>query len=246
MDFLSVIRVIIRRWYVVVSALLISMAISYAVVRSIAPTYQASGSALLVGAPPAQNPDDPDTLNQNPFTRLDASTAVLTAVATQIMDAGPTRESLIAEGASKDYQVGQATDGTPVFVVVATDRDAEVAIGTVNLVLDRLGEELDSRQADAGAPPEARVRSIVITEPDEATELLGGRIRAFLALSALGAAASVSLAFVADAIAQGRERRSQADRRHSLGGEDGMDARPGSIDERLGELPPVGSGVVER
>ena len=223
MDFFSAIRVMLRRWHIVLSALMISVALAYGVALSIAPTYQAHGSALLVGAAAAVPAGSEAGSAQNPYTRLDSSTAVLTKVASQIMDDVRIRESLVAEGATRDFQVGQASDGTPVFVVVATHREASVALATVDLVLARLNEELDDRQAAAGAPPESRVRSIVITQPADANELIGGRIRAFLAVVALGVAASASLAFLADAIAQGRQRHAQ----HEMsGGDDPVETGP--------------------
>lgn len=204
MDFFSTIRILQQRWKVVAGTLFVGLVVATAVASSLSSTFQARGSALLVGAPAASTVDE-EAGPSNPFTRLDGSTAVLTAVATQIMDDGPIRESLAEQGAAEDYQVGQADDGTPVFVVVATNPDAQVALDTVDLVLERLGEELDSRQADAGAPEDSRVRSIVITQSSEAQQLVGSKVRTFLALAALATAASVSVALVVDALARRRD-----------------------------------------
>lgn len=207
MDFLSAVRVVLRRWPIVLGALVLSVLAAYLAARSVAPSYQAEGSALLVGPQGATIPGNEEPQLDNPYTRLDNSTLVLTAVAVQIMDDSSIRESLRDEGAAPDYVVGRAEDGTPVLGVVATDADPAIALKTVGLVLDRLNDELDIRQAEAGAPPESRVRSIVVTRPDRASEQLGGRIRAFIAVAALGVAASISLAFITEAIVQGRRRR---------------------------------------
>lgn len=207
MDFLSVVRVVLRRWPIVLGALVLSTLAAYMAARSVAPSYQAKGSALLVGPQGAAIPGAEELQLDNPYTRLDNSTLVLTAVAVQIMDDSAIRESLQDEGAAPDYVVGRAEDGTPVLGVVVTNTDPAVAVKTVDLVLDRLNAELDDRQAEAGAPPDSRVRSIVVTRSDTAIEQLGGRIRAFLAVAALGVAASISLAFITEAIVQGRRRR---------------------------------------
>ena len=208
MDFLSVVRVVLRRWPIVLGALVLSALAAYMAASSVAPSYQAKGSALLVGPQGATVAGTEQPQLDNPYTRLDNTTLVLAAVAVQIMDDSSIRESLRAEGAAPDYVVGRAEDGTPVLGVVATNTDPAVAVKTVDLVLDRLNDELDIRQAEAGAPADSRVRSIVVTRSDTAIEQLGGRIRAFLAVAALGVAASISLAFITEAIVQGRRRRS--------------------------------------
>lgn len=251
MDFLSVVRVVLRRWPVVLGALVLSALAAYTAASSVAPTYQAKGSALLVGPQGATIPGSDELQLDNPYTRLDNSTLVLTAVAVQIMDDSSVRESLRDEGAAPDYVVGRAEDGTPVLGVVATNTDPAVAVKTVDLVLDRLNDELDDRQAEAGAPPDSRVRSIVVTRSDTASEQLGGRIRAFLAVAALGVAASISLAFITEAIVQGRRRRSgeatppPSEAVPSPDGE-GLPASPATVPSPDGEgLPAAPAAVLQ-
>ena len=211
-DFYTVVRVLVRRWYIVVLGALVTAAVALWIAMSIAPTYEAKGSAILVGA---QSSNVPGNARDNPFTRLDSSTVVLTAVATQIMDDPRIRESLADGGASAGYEVGQASDGTPVFIVVATHADEQTALRTVDAVLKRIDDELDRRQAEAGAPEESRIHSILLTQPDAAQELLGGRLRAFLAVALLGAAATVSTAFLVDGFARGRSRHSSVERQEA-------------------------------
>ena len=103
--------------------------------------------------------------------------------------------------------MGLANDGTPVIVMRATATDEAVAIDTVHLATDALQEQLESRQSDAGAPEEIRIRAIVLTDPGDADLLVGDRIRAFIVVLAIGVAASISMAFLAESIAQASSRR---------------------------------------
>jgi hypothetical protein len=202
-DFFAAMRLIVRRWYVVASALIVTLAVAYTVMQSVAPTYRAEGSVLLF-APSADSAAAGAAVN--PFRSFDASTAVLAAVIVQIMNDTDVRAAIAEGGGRPDFVVGQSTDGTPVIVTRATDPDEARAILTVRLAMEELQAELDRRQADAGAPEEVRIRAIVLTEPTDTDALVGARIRAFLAVMALGVAASVSVAFIVESLAQSRRR----------------------------------------
>lgn len=196
-------RLIVRRWYVVVSALVVTVVVAYTVMQSVAPSYRAEGSVLLY-AP--SSGDDPTEV-VNPFRSFDSSTSVLAAVMVQVMNDPSVRNSVGLAGGRPDYVVGLANDGTPVIVMRGTDTDEALALETVHLATDALQQELERRQSDAGAPDEVRIRAIVLTDPDDADLLVGDRIRAFIVVLAIGVAASISMAFLAEGIAQSNRRR---------------------------------------
>lgn len=202
MDFFIAVRVLLRRWRLVVATLAVGFAVAFAVMQSVAPTYEARGSVLLFA--PSASDDEEEPAEANPFRSFDASTAVLAAVIAQIMDDASVREQVAELGGEPDYQIGQATDGTPVLTAIATDEDESVAIRTVLAVQETIDAELEERQSAAGAPEEARIRAIVITEPTNASELIGGRIRAFAAVAAITVAGALSLAFVVENISHAR------------------------------------------
>jgi capsular polysaccharide biosynthesis protein len=206
MDFFAAIRIVGRRWYVVVAGLILTAVAAFTVMQSVAPTYQASGSAMVVGPAPTSVDGEVDPLALNPYARFDGATSTLAAVAVQIMNDIEVREQMAEGGANADYQIGQQSSG-PVISVVVIDPDEEQAIHSASLVLHGVNDVLDQRQAAAGAPEESRIRSFVVTEPTRSVTLTGARVRAFLAVAVLGAAASLSLAFVAEAIAQSRQRK---------------------------------------
>lgn len=203
MDFFVALRLIVRRWYVVGAALAVTLVVAYAVMQSVAPSYRAEGSVLLY----APNAGEDPTEVVNPFRSFDSSTSVLASVMVQVMNDPVVRNDVGLSGGRPDYEVGLATDGTPVVVMRSTDISEDHAIETVVLAVEALQEQLDNRQRDAGAPEEIRIRAIVLTEPDGADRLVGDRIRAFIVVMAIGVAASISMAFLAESIAQSSRRR---------------------------------------
>lgn len=209
MDILAAVRIMLRRWHVVLSGLVLTAVAAFTVMQSIAPTYQAKGSAMIVSPPPLETEEGVNPLSLNPYARFDASTSVLAGVTVEIMNDIDVRERLALEGASPGYQIGQS-NSTPVLWVVVVDPDPQQAIRSTSMVLAAVGVELDRRQAEAGAPEESRIRSFVVTEPTRAIALTGARVRAFTAVAVLGLAASISLAFVVEAFAQARRRRRDA------------------------------------
>jgi len=212
-DFFVALRLIARRWYVVASALTVTVVVAYTVMQSVAASYRAEGSVLLYAPSSGDDVDEP----VNPFRSFDSSTSVLAAVMIQVMNDPLVRNSVGEAGGRPDYEVGLANDGTPVIVLRFTDTDEAIAITTVQLATDELQAELDRRQSDAGAPEEVRIRAIVLTAPDGADLLVGDRIRAFIVVMAIGVAASISMAFLAESIAQSNRRRAREDRPTSEG-----------------------------
>jgi hypothetical protein len=201
-DFFVAVRLIVRRWYVVASALVVTLVIAFTVMQSVAPSYRAEGSVLLFAPSAGANEDE----IVNPFRSFDSSTSVLAAVMVQVMNDPVVRNRVGTQGGIPDYEIGQSNDGTPVIVIRATSSDEAAAIESVEITSNQLREELTQRQADAGAPENIRIQAIVLVEPSDADLLVGDRIRAFIVVTAIGVAASISLAFLIESIAQSRQR----------------------------------------
>jgi hypothetical protein len=148
---------------------------------------------------------------ENPFARFDASTSVLAGVAAQLMDDISVREGLQELGAKGDYLVVQENSSAPILTVVVEDKDEAYALESTSIVLKAINDELDARQADAGAPDASRIRSLVISEPTRTTRLVAARVRAGVATGLLGSAAALSMAFVVEGFAQSRKQQELAE-----------------------------------
>jgi len=209
MDILTAFRIILRRWHVVVSGLILTAVVAVIVMQSISPTFQARGTALVVTPQAPTEGTTPSIISQNPFARFDASTTVLAGVVAQLMSDIEVRENLHEQGAKADYIVAQENENAPILTVLVEDKDEDYAMESASTVLASINEELDDRQADAGAPEASRIRSMVISEPTRTTRLVAAKVRAGFATGLLGAAASISMAFVVEGFAQSRKQREQ-------------------------------------
>jgi hypothetical protein len=215
----------------VASGLIFTAVVAVVVMQSISSTYEARGSVLVVSPlPPTE--ETPSILSQNPFARFDASTSVLAGVAAQLMDDISVRERLQEEGAKGDYVVVQENSSAPILTVIVEDEDEEFALTSASIVLSAINDELNDRQADAGAPEASRIRSLVISAPTRTTRLVAARVRAGVATVLLGSAAALSMAFVVEGFAQSRSQRQQAQARERAG------SREHEPDEASGETPP--------
>ena len=209
MDLLTTLRIIARQWYVVASGLVLTAVAAFAVFQSVDPTYEARGTALVVS--PLSADAEASAASQNPFTRFDSSTSAFAGVATMLMDDIQVRESLGEQGILPDYQIFQLSQSVPLLTVVVQDKDEERTLESTIAVLNAINEELDRRQAAAGAPEESRIRSIVVTEPNRTVRLVTDSMRAALLTVVVGIAASISLAFLAEGYTKNRARRREAE-----------------------------------
>lgn len=205
MDFLTAVKVVVRRWYVVLPVMLVSAVITAGVVQNVPPAYQSAGSVLLASPGMAREDGAPAI---NPFANIDYSSSVVAGIVAQLMESKEVRERLVEAGADPDYIVGTPTgSNAPVLGIESTAATAELSVQTVQIVMTGIQQELETRQRDAGGPPHTWIRAIVLTTPTEADVVVSGKIRALAALAALGLVAAVSLAFLVESIGVGRRRR---------------------------------------
>jgi hypothetical protein len=205
-DFWTALKIIVRRWYVVVPVLTLAAIVGWAQVAKSAPQFEAEGKALVL-SPPA--PRDNNAAQSNPLTGLDYSTAQVASVIAGLMNDGAVKRQMVAKGSTPDYEIGLPQQGSPVVSFVATAASADQAIRSVGILFDGLESQLEARQSQAGAPPATWLRLLVLTEPDRADEVVTGKVRAAAAIGALGLAAALSLAFVVDGVLHAHKREDE-------------------------------------
>ena len=155
-------KVLGRRWYIVVPVLAgFVLAAIFVVVRG-DPDYQASASIEIVprGASDGAlfqsgSADGPS----NPLDYLGGQTT-LTSLEL-ILDTAEVRAEFEAAGFSPDYTM-TVDDKDPLMLVEVSDRDPVIAQATVDELVIRVQQELDTLQATVGAP-ESELLEIQVT-----------------------------------------------------------------------------------
>jgi hypothetical protein len=205
-DFLTTIRIMLARWYVLVPALLATGVAAFGVMSTVAPAYQVQGSVVMLA--PANKTIDP--IAGNPYIGVGLEVVADVLAKATMSEATATR--LEARGATAEYEVGTGLEGGPILNVMVTSPDERTALRTAKTVIASIRAELARRQQAVGAPRESWISAVTVTRPDHATKMMGSKIRVLAAVLALGLAATIGLTFMAENVAEGRRRRAEVDR----------------------------------
>ncbi|MEU6773216.1 hypothetical protein [Streptomyces sp. NPDC046759] len=180
---------LLRRWYVLVAALLLTAAGAYHVVR---PAPQYVGSAVIVLKPPV-------TQNQpNQLTNLQPPLAVVSyAVVQQLQSPAGVRE-LSAVGVHGTYHLVPRNSGTsatpryliPSLQVQSRASDAGSAVAAVRRIIGVYVRHVDALQTAQAVPAGSRITASVLTSPS-AARVLGNKSRGLAGTTLLGLAGGV-------------------------------------------------------
>ena len=189
---LSMFRALGRRWYVVVVGLLLTAGLVYGAFRATPPEYSARALVLLL---PSQAQVGE---GGNPFLvlgGLEQPAGIVVAyfasaaAADEISEVSPTAEHLVA--------IDDSTRG-PVIVVQVSDTSADGALAVLDLLSERIPEELQRLQNDVSVPDDAIITSMPLTTDAEATEDRSSTVRVVIAAAAVGLIATIFGAIALD------------------------------------------------
>ena len=167
---------LLRRWYLVVAAFLVTNVVCYVVVSAIAPTYQSATSVVLI---PPKNPDAPGSNRYLALSDLSQATGVLM----RALNSGEVHDAVARSVPQGDFVVTpDYTTSAPILVITATahsvrstERLLDAAVRQVPLNLDRL-------QARVNTPTTARITAIPVTRASRPSPVLKRRVRAGVAV----------------------------------------------------------------
>ena len=238
---------ILRRWYVVLLGLLITVGALFAVAGSAQPTFRAEATYVLV-------PGDttiPEAGNR--FLYLGGLVQARDVVLT-LMNSDAVREEVLGKRSDWDYvAVADTKANGPMIVISASAPDAASAMGLREIVQSALPEQLDSLQNEASTPDEAKFTSLSLSEDAEATAESTGELRLLLVVGLIGVGLSLLAAGAIDALVlsrrAARSRRKARPQQDALEVEDEpgpAEVRPpdsgSSTDSSLMTTTPTGTG----
>ncbi len=205
MDVLSFLRVLVRRWYLVLPIALASLAGAAWFWDAAPSTYEATGTLLL------KNPTGitDEIARENPYLGY-GGLYVPGKVATDVVGARDYRERLAEVGVEPTYEllVDTTTQAPIIFVRVEGPTEPD-AVGSVAAVLTAVQSALEQRQAETGAPEESFVTTEILTAPPDATPLYSSKLRGVGAILAVGALLTLGLVFAVEGVV--RRRRAARD-----------------------------------
>ncbi|MEU8032108.1 hypothetical protein AB0C13_26270 [Streptomyces sp. NPDC049099] len=202
---------LLRRWYVVVVALLLTAAGAYHVVR---PAPQYVGSAVVVLKPPV-------TRNQpNQLTNLQPPLALVSYAVVQQLRSPDGAKELRAAGVRGSYHLvprNSGTSATPRYLIPSLQMQSQAsgagaAVAAVRRMIDVYTRHVDQLQSAQGVPAGSRITASVLTSPS-AAQVQGDKSRGLAGMALLGAAGGVLGALWLDRFLL--RRRHVSPRRHA-------------------------------
>lgn len=212
MDFWGTVRLLIRRWYVVAPALVLSVVLTLLTYSSIPTRYSSSGSLLLTspasGAKFSELTDPSEVAQVNPLLAFDGSLVISAQIASQVLNNPATQKELGAGGDSPStYLANNGESNGPIVFVMAESDSAAESEAVVARALDRARQELDNRQRELNAPPSTFINAQVLVAPTEAAPQIGGKIRFAGAAMVVSLLMTLGAAFAVDSIAAAMKRQ---------------------------------------
>lgn len=221
----------LRRWYLVLLALLLTAAGCYGVANVVKPDYESAASVVLI---PPKNVEEPRTNRYLELGGLDTSVDVLS----RSMTSDETAKFLEAKAPGAEYEVvSDASTSAPIVAVTATAKERAKAQAMQAAVLERLPQNLTSLQSTLGITADNQITAVVISRDAEPETVQRTRIRV------VGAAAAgiLLVLMVLVAVIDGLLLRRSSSRRSAPAAADHADAdSEGEVAVATGEPGPAG------
>lgn len=205
MDVWKTILVLLRRWYVAVPVLLLSLGSAAAIYASVPVRYESQGVAVLT--PPVAGPGISAGAAQgatNPMLSFNTSLEVAASVITQSLNTDAYLKELVGPDGKDSIEISNKSG----FITVTAESTAAArAQLLVTTMLTRVDEELITRQSALGAPPSTFIIANPVVAPTEPTPRIGSKVRAVGVAMILGLAASLGSAYLVESILEARRSR---------------------------------------
>lgn len=214
MDFWKTIGVLLRRWYVAVPVLLVSLGIAGGVFLKVHTQYESTGTMVLTaptaGATTAIDPAKASGPG-NPLLDFEGSLTITTQLLIQSLSSPAVQQQIAQEGGAGTFQAGDGETGGPFVVIVADANSPAQAQLTVSLALKYAQNELDARQKNLNAPPSTYIGTQSVVSPTNATTKIGGKVRAAGVALVAGVVLSLATAYGIESWSTSRRRKRATD-----------------------------------
>ncbi|PUA82344.1 hypothetical protein [Nocardioides currus] len=206
MDFVDVLRVLGRRWLIVLLGVLVTGAAGFYAITVVPTQYQARAQYVLLlpsGATGLTNPT-------NPYINLNSGLIFATSLIASDLGTKDVARTLVEDGFDSDYSIAQSTSGGPSLDVVVNGSDPDDVLATRNELLARFDEELDTLQDIPGIPDRQLIFSRTNAVDPVAEVVPGAKKKALVLIAAVGMVVTLVLAFSMDGLLRRRTARKQA------------------------------------
>jgi uncharacterized protein involved in exopolysaccharide biosynthesis len=210
MDFWRTLGVLLRRWYVALPALAVSLGLAGAVFLSVHTDYESTSTIVLASPTDGARVQVGQTGPQdrvNPMLAFDGSLITSAQIIIQKLQDPAIAKQLLDPAGGEKYQVGNGQLSGPFIVVVATAHTPNAAHGLAERVVQRARTELTDSQQTLKAPATTFITVVPVVAPTPAEAKIGGKTRYAGVALVLGLISSLGAAYAAESIMDARRRR---------------------------------------
>lgn len=194
MYFLDALKVVKRRWYIVLVGALLTAAAAGVAIKVVPTSYQASGQMVLLLPPEAVE----EGKTVNPFINLQAGLTVAATLIASNVSTMDEHEEMKARGFPSEYAVGLNPGAGPLLQVTVTDTDPKTVNATRDEVMRRLNSELKLIQAADKLPERQVIHSREYSVSAQPEVLRGSKLRALAVIGGVGITLTLVVAFALD------------------------------------------------
>jgi hypothetical protein len=208
MDLVEVIRIIRARWYVMVPLLIVAIALTVGVDRSIATKYQSTSSLSLLASESATAGTSTLPGTRNPFLSYGSSLNDTADFLVRRMNSNDAANDLHGRGVTEAYSVALAAAAQgPFITLTVTGTNPEHVLSSMNTLTQYTAQQLAAVQAAASVQPQDMIRSMIITPPGPPSKQTKTKTQDVL-LTAIGGLVIAFLAtFLVESVLTSRRRR---------------------------------------
>lgn len=206
MDFWTAIRLLRRRWLVVVVGLALTAGLAAAAFVYVKPKYLVSADYLLI-VPDQTILIENREVQINPYLNFSGGLSVTAEALVQNLNGQAVAERVVRSGGSGTFEAQGFAGAAPIITLLVEADTSDAALRTIDSYSDQLKAELAGRQASAGAPKKQFIVASPLRVPIEAEVANSSRVRALAAVLAIGFVLSIFAAFLIESRAVERERR---------------------------------------
>jgi capsular polysaccharide biosynthesis protein len=219
MNLLLILQKVWRYKFATLPILVFVLVGAFYVIAIKTPVYEAGSTYILVNppAPPtesdiARDPSLGRLGSDNPYTRYSDQSVVVQVLAGRL-SSEEARAALERRGADPKYTVAPSPEfgySAPILQISGTGSSEAAAVRTANLVGEAVTKELDQMQAAQRVSPRYRIVTQQVVAPHNAKLKASGKLRALVAVFALGLVLLFIVVSVAEALGALRKERGRA------------------------------------
>lgn len=195
-----------QRWYLVLAIVLLTAGATYLVAQRVGPAYEATGTVLVFPPSQTRGPSG-ETMKGNPYLGLGGVTHARDVLVRTLTSksVGDEFDARFPAGTSFEI-VPDYTNSAPIILFTVEAPAPETSVAALQMLINRVPQELDELQAGLSLPVAQRVTSLVLTQDERPAATHKAQIRAAILSAAVLAGSGLLLIALVDGLLTGRRR----------------------------------------